>query len=159
MYYNAVEIRSGLGVGSGLLGNWAGKSTVSTPTGPDAFSFGFGAVYNNLSSRNFEGNLDELYVFNRSLSATEIATLALVGEGDFDNDGDVDGSDFLRWQRGDSPNNGSAGDLSDWETNYGVGAGPLSGLAAGVGTIPEPSTAVLFSLALAGLAAGRRRRR
>jgi len=159
MYYNGVEILSGSGEGTGQLGNWAGKSTVSTPVGPDQFSLGFGAAYDNGSDRNFEGNLDELYVFNRALSATEIATLALVGAGDFDNDGDVDGSDFLRWQRGDSPNNGSPGDLSDWETNYGTGVGPLSGLAASVGTIPEPSTAVLFSLALAGLAAGRRRRR
>ncbi len=79
--------------------------------------------------------------------------------GDFDDDGDVDGFDFLAWQRGESPNSGSADDLTDWETNFGTSVGSLSGFAAGVGAIPEPSTTVLLSLALVGLAAGRRRQR
>jgi hypothetical protein len=34
--------------------------------------------------------------------------------GDFDQDGDVDGRDFLLWQR-----NPSVGNLSDWQNNYG----------------------------------------
>lgn len=34
-------------------------------------------------------------------------------------DGDVDGRDFLVWQRGESP--ASAGDLADWQANYGSG--------------------------------------
>ena len=52
--------------------------------------------------------------------------------GDFDGDGDVDGRDFLAWQRGLSPNPLSAGDLADWRANYGSG-----GLAA-VTAVPEP---------------------
>jgi hypothetical protein len=36
--------------------------------------------------------------------------------GDFDADGDVDGRDFLFWQR--TP---SVGNLNDWRENYGVG--------------------------------------
>ncbi len=44
-------------------------------------------------------------------------------DGDFDLDGDVDGMDFLAWQRGDSPNNGSAGELVDWKANYGASGG------------------------------------
>ncbi len=63
--------------------------------------------------------------------------------GDYDEDDDVDGVDFLQWQRGQSPNPLSAGDLADWQTNY--GAGPLSAAAA----VPEPSClALLFPLAL-----------
>ena len=48
--------------------------------------------------------------------------------GDFDEDGDVDGRDFLVWQR-----NPSVGDLADWQANYGV-----SSSAASV-AVPEPS--------------------
>jgi hypothetical protein len=41
--------------------------------------------------------------------------------GDFDSDGDVDGRDFLRWQRGQSTPPQSSGDLVDWQNNYGTG--------------------------------------
>ncbi len=56
--------------------------------------------------------------------------------GDFDLDGDVDGRDFLAWQR-----NPSVGNLADWQSNYGTG----SSVAASV-SVPEPSTWVLLSL-------------
>jgi hypothetical protein len=65
--------------------------------------------------------------------------------GDFDEDGDVDGRDFLIWQR-----NPAVGDLSDWQANYGVGA--LSALFGGppaeAGTsVPEPAgIALLLSM-------------
>lgn len=61
--------------------------------------------------------------------------------GDFNNDGNVDGRDFLLWQR-----DSSVGNLSDWQTNYGGG-----GLVAAVAAVPEPSTALLivgYSIAL-----------
>lgn len=51
--------------------------------------------------------------------------------GDFDNDGDVDGRDFLVWQRGGSPNPLSSGDLALWQSNY---AAPL---AAEVASVPN----------------------
>jgi pimeloyl-ACP methyl ester carboxylesterase len=38
---------------------------------------------------------------------------------DFDDDGDVDGRDFLIWQRGESPDALSAEDLSLWQSQYG----------------------------------------
>ena len=59
------------------------------------------------------------------------------GDGDFDGDGDVDGRDFLVWQRGESPNPLSAGDLTLWQDTYGTG-----GLAAVV-AVPEPSSVML----------------
>lgn len=70
-------------------------------------------------------------------------------DGDFDNDGDVDGNDFLVWQRGGSPNGINSGDLALWQGNYGQGSGSLSSLTS----IPEPATIsgcgiVFFLLAL-----------
>ncbi|WP_145057197.1 hypothetical protein [Adhaeretor mobilis] len=73
------------------------------------------------------------------------------GTGDFDNNGDVDGSDFLRWQRDIS----TPGELSDWQVNYGSESSPaaIASLA-----VPEPGTALLATLTL-GLVSVRRRER
>lgn len=54
--------------------------------------------------------------------------------GDFDGDLDVDGADFLAWQRGESPGPLSPSDLADWETNFGTPAATAS-----IGAVPEPS--------------------
>ena len=58
---------------------------------------------------------------------------------DFDLDGNVDGSDFLMWQQGGSPNPLSAEDLADWEGLFGT-TSILSSLA----TVPEPSSIMLL---------------
>lgn len=73
---------------------------------------------------------------------------------DFDGDGDVDGADFLAWQRGfgtlsgatssqgDANNDGAvdAADLDVWQSQFGnASASAASSHAA----IPEPSSAVL----------------
>jgi hypothetical protein len=65
-------------------------------------------------------------------------TISVGLPGDFDQDGDVDGRDFLLWQRGGSPNPFSAGDLADWQTNYGFP--PLTAVSTAV---PEPAGLVL----------------
>ena len=44
--------------------------------------------------------------------------------GDFDLDGDADGSDFLAWQRGESPDPLSQSDLGAWEDDYGTAQAP-----------------------------------
>ena len=56
-----------------------------------------------------------------------------IANADFDNDGDVDGNDFLFWQRGLSPSPLSPADLALWKAQYGT-----SPLAATVGTVPNP---------------------
>lgn len=60
--------------------------------------------------------------------------------GDFDLDLDIDGSDFLAWQRGESLRPFSADDLNDWEENY----GDLLSLSTGSIAAPEPSTLSAF---------------
>jgi hypothetical protein len=59
--------------------------------------------------------------------------------GDFDGDDDVDGEDFLKWQRGESDDPLSAGDLAAWEGNYGTA--PLS---AAITLVPEPASMLLM---------------
>lgn len=58
--------------------------------------------------------------------------------GDHDNDGDVDGGDFLVWQRGESTDPLSAIDLADWRANFGAAASSTS--------VPEPGAATLALL-------------
>jgi hypothetical protein len=58
--------------------------------------------------------------------------------GDFDHDADVDGADFLAWQRGESPGPLSLEDLANWQNNFGTM--PLLGASLAV---PEPSTLTL----------------
>ena len=53
--------------------------------------------------------------------------------GDFDDDNDVDGADFLAWQR-----NTGLGNLLDWQGQYGSGT---------VAVVPEPGA---WMLALVG---------
>jgi len=67
---------------------------------------------------------------------------------------DVDGADFLMWQRGGSPDALSESDLADWKANFGTGS---EALTAGSSAVPEPSTGILAWVVLASLLAGRPR--
>lgn len=67
--------------------------------------------------------------------------------GDFDGDGDVDGDDFLVWQRGESPSPLSQEDLAAWQESYGSVSDVNDSL-----TVPEPAS--LYSGVLCVLLAG-----
>ncbi|QEG37245.1 beta strand repeat-containing protein [Bythopirellula goksoeyrii] len=58
--------------------------------------------------------------------------------GDFDFDGDIDGYDFIIWQRGDSPNPLSPSDLAAWHASYGTS------LVVASTAVPEPSTWIVL---------------
>ena len=88
-----------------------------------------------------------------------IAMLTAETSADYDGDDDVDGDDFLTWQRGNgivelaSPTNGDsdadgdvdAADLTVWENQFG-------GAVTATSAIPEPTTGLLLAVTL--LAAG-----
>lgn len=63
---------------------------------------------------------------------------------DYDEDGDVDGNDFLKWQRGESPDPLSAGDLALWQEQYGT----VPPLTANAVAIPEPAAMALWACGL-----------
>jgi hypothetical protein len=100
------------------------------------------------TSTNYNGDwgvypflgLDKVLLADRARGLMIVDASELAPAGDFDLDGDVDGRDFLVWQR-----NPSIGNLSDWQTSYGVGA-----FSASI-AVPEPGTSVtvLFTMAVA----------
>jgi hypothetical protein len=86
---------------------------------------------------------------NQLLSVTESGDTN--DPGDFDHDEDVDGDDFLAWQRGESPDPLSAADLAEWKTAY-----PTPPPTTPTGAqVPEPATAAFWLLAVVAI---RRRR-
>ncbi|TWU28636.1 hypothetical protein [Bythopirellula polymerisocia] len=69
-----------------------------------------------------------------------VTGLTLGVPGDFDHDGDVDGADFLAWQRNDATPAG----LAAWQSNYGAPAM----LAASAAAIPEPNASMLVIIGI-----------
>ncbi|NOZ39084.1 MAG: LamG domain-containing protein [Planctomycetes bacterium] len=106
------------------------------------------------SQQALNGSVDEVAVWlNRQLTVEESISLynAAISPGvpgDFSGDGDVDGDDFLEWQRTD----GTPGGLSDWQ-----GAYPAAALS-GATSVPEPASLTLMALFGVSLATMRRRK-
>lgn len=105
-----------------------------------------------------ELGVDEFRFGTSFAEVTPIA--ALVDDTDFDGDGDIDGSDYLAWQRGfgttgapgslhmqgDANDNGTidGADLAIWETQFGT----APALGGGSSAVPEPSCLILAAIGL-----------
>ncbi len=86
--------------------------------------------------------------------------------GDFNEDDKVDAADYALWRKNDTANNSLPNDdglatqaerYTLWRANFGEMAMPGSG--TGLGTVPEPTGAVLAALGLLAIAACQRNRR
>ena len=64
---------------------------------------------------------------------------------DFDQDGDVDGDDFLIWQCGESPNPLSPLDLDEWQKYFGTISGSIPPIST---EVPEPTTGIILVLGM-----------
>jgi hypothetical protein len=79
---------------------------------------------------------------NSGVAGFSFDVLPDVQSADFNEDGAIDGRDFLAWQRGESPDPLSSGDLVLWQEQY--GNPPLTANSS----VPEPSTLALFGSVL-----------
>ena len=103
------------------------------------------------ATRDIDYTLDYIDDVSKALYGYTLLTVETVSTftADFDFDGDVDGSDFLAWQRGGSPRPSSAGDLGLWEDQFGTIEAPSMSTA-----VPEPDSLVLLlAAAIFGLRA------
>jgi hypothetical protein len=95
-------------------------------------------------------NANHQIAFSVTFSDSDYGTVLFLADlggvsGDFDNDGDVDGRDFLVWQRTDRT---SAG-LAAWQQSY-----AQSGLNA-IASVPEPAAILLLVAGVIGLSCRR----
>jgi len=110
-----------------------------------------------------------LYDYNQIMYRLDLATIPplTTRQGDVDEDGDVDGADFLLWQRqlgatgtpfdgADSDGNGvvDAADLGHWRMNFGWPVSANSGAVdSAQSPAPEPTSILLSALCVAPLVA------
>ena len=103
-------------------------------------------MFNNVPLLNVAGDLGDRLVFINSVSVLDLP------DGDYDFDGDVDGNDFLIWQKSlgsttdaaaDGNGNGvvDGADRTIWETDLSAAIA-----AASIATIPEPTSIGLAML-------------
>ena len=138
------------------LSAWINPNLDAEPVGTDASNFADALNVWEVAFARIEmgGNADTFYdEFRVGITYADVAPIAVGLDGDFDNDGDRDGADFLAWQRGDSPGGGNAADLALWETNFGASAA-----VSAINAIPEPSSLLLGLGSLLGAALIRRRK-
>ena len=145
-----------------MVGAWdrtMGVVDYSSNTNAGGIKIG-GSFPENSEERNpFNGRIDELMFFNKSLSATEVLDqFNLVSNipGDFNRDGRVDAGDYVRWRNhlGDTDEAGinfngdgndvSLADFTWWKEHYGTPGSGTGGLTA----VPEPASCILGILAL-----------
>jgi hypothetical protein len=119
------------------------------------------------SAFNDRGEVAFMATFTDGSSGVFVSDVAKSSPGDFDGDLDVDGADFLVWQRGSGnlggghPGNGDANydgnvngaDLDVWKTKFAVA--PATSATANV---PEPGATALLAWLVPAVCRARRRR-
>ena len=133
-------------------------SNFTTPTGGSNILFGHSDINNGSSS-----NIDEPSAFSFLFTLVDNVKVStfVAEDADFDSDSDVDGTDFLAWQRGNGIDDGTAlladgdangdgnvnaSDLAAWQGQYANGASQAS-----LSTVPEPTSLLMIAMGLVSL--------
>jgi hypothetical protein len=134
--------------GSGLLGFAGGRESLASVLAHE-IGHNLGLDHNSLDEnlmgsggasngeRLSAGQIQTILASRFTVAAPTPAT-----PGDFNGDEFVNGSDFLAWQRGESPSRLSGGDLAAWKAEFG-GSALGASTQATVATVPEPQALVL----------------
>lgn len=126
--------------------SWNINDNVNRTSNTNAGGIKIGGSYpDNSEERNpFNGRIDELMFFNKTLTASEVATqseLVRNISGDFNRDGEVDAADYCVWRDGlDSIY--SMADYDVWKSHFGQFAGSGTG-SGGSAAVPEPASSTL----------------
>lgn len=125
--------------------------------------FGSGDINSGFSTDPYFPSVQFTLIDNVEVTALT----ASAGDADFDGDGDVDGADFLVWQRGlgltgqtDKSHGDANGDGNVNGADLGIWAGKFGGPPAvgAAGAVPEPAAGCIAIAAAISLGAVRRRR-
>jgi alpha-amylase len=149
------------GAGAGVLAAYDGVLTRRGDINQDTTTNGsdVSALHNAFGGSAWRPDLNVDGIVDFDDVQTLITNIVGTVNGDFDLDGDVDGRDFLTWQRnlglasgvrydlGDADLNGviNGNDLSVWQAAY-RNASPVANAAVSV-AVPEPNTSALVILA------------
>ncbi len=123
-----------------IRGDWAGSGNVflglveATPQQPGIFTPPYAYALDPTGTQEEWEALQDYLEANAGWQP-----FAAIPDGDFDFNGEVNGLDFLEWQR-----DPSIGSLADWKTNYGM----IATLSATSAAVPEPTTSALALAAL-----------
>lgn len=135
---------------------------INTTNDPDG---GFESDFWDYFVIGLSGSFDDMdWIIDNFMVEIEGSNAPALDDADFDGHGDVDGADFLTWQRGlgtaggltqgnangDNIINGA--DLAIWRSQFGPAAVPAAN------AIPEPSGVLLTLVGLLGVAAFESRR-
>jgi glucose/arabinose dehydrogenase len=131
----------------------------TAPQLTDNFNRVFDPYWSRSDARFAEGLLGEMYISSKWDGRIYIVSNSIPYDADFDDDGDVDGRDFLIWQRssntvgyytaGDANHDGfvDSADLAIWQDQYGSPSPLLSPSTS----VPEPSVLTLLLITATSL--------
>jgi hypothetical protein len=121
---------------------------------------------------SFNNSPTPVYDYNQMMYRLDLATIPALTRlgGDYDDDGDVDGADFLVWQQtrgtfvqsgtgadGDGSGRVDTSDLAPWRLRYGMTNGVASSNASSL-AVPEANLFAASAACVIGASLTRRRR-